>query len=129
LSLQLLRAEGFVCDVVERWLPRANVRRDFLRCIDIIGARQGEAGALGVQATSLPNLAARLKKAAAQPELRTWVGAGNRFECWAWAKRAGGGWEVKRVALTGDDLAPLVLRAPPRKRRERKAGQMLLFGE
>jgi hypothetical protein len=128
-TLKQLRAEGYEAEVVERWLPKVNLRRDLFHCIDVVAVRRGEAGVLGVQCTSLVNLSARVRKATMQPELRTWLAAGNRFEVWGWTQRHDGKWDSKRVALAAEDMTPLVLRGPPRKRRERKAGQLMLFAE
>lgn len=35
-SLQLLRAAGYVCDVVERFVAAARVRKDFLGFADLV---------------------------------------------------------------------------------------------
>jgi hypothetical protein len=35
-TLAFLRGCGHAADVVERWLPRVNVRRDLFHCIDIV---------------------------------------------------------------------------------------------
>jgi hypothetical protein len=101
--------------VVERWLPRVNLRKDLFGCIDLLAMRRGEPGIVGVQATSASNLAAGVKKARQQPELGTWLACGNRFDCWGWARR-GRRWHVGRVAIRGEDLAPVLLTAAPRRR-------------
>jgi hypothetical protein len=36
LSLRHLRERGYDCDVVERWIPGANIRRDMIGIIDIV---------------------------------------------------------------------------------------------
>ena len=122
-TLAFLRRCGHVADVVERWIPRANVRRDLFGFIDVVAVRRGEAGVLGVQATTLPNVAARLSKAKGRTELRTWLAAGNRFAVFGWYRR-GDRWRVKIVALRPDTLAPEVQGAPARGR---KARQLDLF--
>jgi len=124
-SLRYLRECGHVADVVERWIPRANVRRDLFGVIDVVAVRRGEAGVLGVQATTLPNVAARLAKAKTRAELRTWLAAANRFAVFGWYRR-GGRWRVKIVELRAEDLASLVIQGPPR--RSRKPVQADLFG-
>jgi hypothetical protein len=128
-SLAYLRRQGYVAGVVERWNAHAGVRgirQDFLGIIDLIGVRVpliGEGGGvLGVQATTADNLAARLKKARATPELHTWIGAGARFELHAWGKRKDGRWHVRVVALTGQDLEPVDLTPRPRRGRNRQRG-------
>src|SRR6516162_9377156 len=106
-SLTLLRRRGYLADVVERWIPRANIRRDLFGCIDLAAVRHEENGVLGVQATTIGNVPARLKKARGLPALQIWLAAGNRFEVWGWVKR-GRRWRVKIVALRGEDLAATV---------------------
>jgi hypothetical protein len=123
-SLKLLRQCGHQADVSERWLPRLNVRRDLFHCIDIIAVRLGEQGVLGVQSTTAGNLGARLKKARQQPELKTWLATGNRYQVHGWSKRAGK-WQVKIVELAAPDLAAVVV--TPRPRRGRRARQRTLF--
>jgi hypothetical protein len=103
-TLALLRREGFTAGVVERWLPYAGVRSDLFGCMDLVAVRRHEPGVLGIQATTAANLATRLKKAKQQPELRTWLAAGNQFAVFAWHKREGR-WQVKRVSLRAGDLA------------------------
>ena len=84
-SLERLRAEGFICQVVEQHIPHSFIKRDFIGCIDIIAFNDHET--IGVQATSGSNHAARRVKALAIPELRNWCNGPNRhFEVWSWAK-------------------------------------------
>jgi hypothetical protein len=68
-----------------------------------------------VQATSLPNVGARVAKAKGRPELALWLAAGSRFEVHGWAKRRGL-WVPKVVEVRAEDLADVVLELPPRKR-------------
>jgi hypothetical protein len=108
-TLQLLKAEGFLAEVVERRLPRCFITRDLFGCIDVLAVRAGEPP-LGVQATSGSNAAARLAKALAVPELRAWLAAGCRFEVWSWRKAGPAGkrktWQVRRRAVGLGELAP-----------------------
>ncbi len=114
-TLKFLRSCGHQAEVVERWIPRANVRRDLFHCIDVVAVRRGEMGVLGVQVTTLPNLSSRLAKARAQPELRTWLAAGNRFSLHGWYQR-GGQWDVKIVDVQAGNLAAVVVQTPARRR-------------
>jgi hypothetical protein len=116
LTLNHLRRHGYVADVVERWLPHTNRRRDLFGCIDIVAVDRREPGIVGVQATSLPNVAARLGKARARPELAVWLRAGGRFEVWGWVRRPGG-WEVKVIVVRAEDLEPVPVRVPARRRK------------
>jgi hypothetical protein len=117
--LKLLRQLGYVADVVERWLPHANVRRDLFGCIDLIAVHALERGVLAVQCTTRGHVSDRLAKARGRPELRTWLAAGNRLEVWGWQRRERR-WEVVRVTVTYEALAddsPIIL---PRRRRSRQ---------
>ena len=60
LTLKLLRDEGWTVEVVERWIPGANIRKDLFGFIDLV-ALKGDL-TLGVQATSYSNMGARIKK-------------------------------------------------------------------
>jgi hypothetical protein len=76
LTLRHLRRGGYLADVVERWIPGAKVRRDLFTVIDVIAITIGEP-VLAVQCTSGANVAARLKKATACPELAVWLKDGR----------------------------------------------------
>jgi len=95
-SLAWLREQHYLADVVERWIAQAGVRRDLFHCIDVLAVKPGEI--IGVQVTTSSNLAARLKKAQALPELRAWLAAGGRFMLHGWALR-GGRWQVRVLEL------------------------------
>jgi hypothetical protein len=124
-SLMHLRKSGYVADVVERWIAQAGVRKDFLGFADILAFSPHEPGVLAVQATSLSNISSRLAKARSKPELKAWLAAeGRTFEVWGWVLRAGR-WQVKRLAVRGEDLQNVVLEAPPRGRKAAK--QLELF--
>ena len=108
-SLDKLRKDGWLAQVVEKWIPHTKRRLDLFGCIDII-ALDGKPGALGIQATSGSNVASRITKALAEPKLRSWLEAGNRFEVWGWVKRKvkrGGKamrWELRTEPITLDAL-------------------------
>src|SRR5207249_1305251 len=109
----------YVADVVERWLAAVRCRKDFLGCVDVIGVKVGEP-VLAVQATSLANVAARVKKARAAPGLRTWLATGHAvFQVWGWSKQ-GERWTVKVVELRPEDLTAITVEAPPRRRQPGK---------
>jgi hypothetical protein len=113
-SLALLRKRGYLADVAEKWIPRANVRRDLFGFIDVAAIVPDQAGVLGVQATTLGNVSARLNKARELPALKTWLSAGNGFQVWGWVKR-GQRWHVKIIAVSRADMSVIVLENPPRK--------------
>jgi hypothetical protein len=62
LTLRKLRADGWLAEVVERWVPGANIRKDLFGFVDILALRDGET--LAVQATSYTNISARVTKIA-----------------------------------------------------------------
>lgn len=123
-SLAWLRREGFLAAVVERWIPGANVRSDLWHFADLLAVRPREHTFLLVQVTSIANMSSRLAKARSRPELAVWLQANGMFEVHGWERRAGG-WRLKRVGVQAEDLQPIVLQAP--RRRRRAAQQPLLF--
>jgi hypothetical protein len=118
-TLACLRRNGYAAAAVERWLPGVGRRRDLFGCIDLVAVRQGVPGVLGVQATTTANLSARVRKAQGRAELRTWLAAGNGFECWGWERR-NGRWHVRRVEIRAGELAAVPIDLP------RPAGSTLL---
>ena len=60
LTLKLLRDEGWTVEVVERWIPGANIRKDLFGFIDLVALKNDMT--LGVQATSYSNMGARIRK-------------------------------------------------------------------
>jgi hypothetical protein len=124
-TLKRLRQHGYACDVAERFIAAVQRKKDLLGFADVVAVKAGEP-ILAVQATSLGHVGDRLRRCTARPELHAWLKAGGRFAVWGWFNR-GGRWGMKEVEVRVGDLTPLVLQAPPRKRRER--AQRLLFGE
>ena len=115
-TLDLLRREGYLPAVVERWLPGVNVRKDLWGFGDVLAVHPGARAFLIVQATTLPNIGSRLNRARALPGLAVWLNAGGLFECHGWTKR-NGRWACKRVAVQAGDMNPVLVQATPRKRR------------
>lgn len=110
-SLQLLRQEGYTCQVVEKFVSFINKRIDFLGCIDILGVKKGEIGVLGIQTTSDSGgagMSEHTKKALASKELVVWLETGNKFIIHAWGKKGKAGkvkhWQVRQRELTLKDL-------------------------
>jgi hypothetical protein len=114
-TLQRLRRLGYMAGVVERFVPHPapGHRRDFIGCVDVLAFKVGEP-LLAVQATSIANTSARVKKAAALPVLATWIRCGHSFQVWGWAKE-GERWKVKIVDLRGEDLQPVTVEALRRR--------------
>lgn len=89
-TLKLLRDKGYEAGVVERFNSFTKQRHDLLGCIDIVACKPGH-GIIGVQACAGASHAARVKKSAAQPGLRTWLLSGGGFVVVSWAKQGARG--------------------------------------
>jgi len=105
LSLKLLRSEGYTCEVVERWVPAAKVRKDFLGIIDILAFKPDEFGVLGIQCTSKTNISARIKKASINKNLLFWYKSGNYFEVWG-SYKEDNKWKIERRELVKRKFLP-----------------------
>jgi hypothetical protein len=118
-SLRLLRQQGHIADVVERWLPRIARKRDLFGFGDIVAVHPALSGALIVQATTKAHVADRVAKARSRAELAVWLRAGGRFQVWGWFK-VNGRWKVRRVEVQAEDLQPVLIdhRRPPRRQRK-----------
>jgi hypothetical protein len=101
-SLKLLRKEGYIADVVERWVPKAKVRKDLWGWVDIVGV--SPAGNLVfVQTTTSSNLAARMKKAKGLDAFhRLKRGLYHRIEFHGWKAptKTRKTWEVRREIVS-----------------------------
>jgi hypothetical protein len=118
-SLGLLRRDGWQVAVVEKWVPRLEVRSDLWHFGDVLAVHPKEHRFLIVQATTLENISSRLTKARSRPELANWLIAGGAFEVHGW-KLVEGKWRVKIVVVELQylgELAAVVVSQPPRKKR------------
>ena len=112
-TLAALRKDGWTAEVVERWIPGANIRRDLFGFGDIL-AMHPDHGILMVQATSTPHVRDRIAKLLAVPTLLRWLQASphNHVEVWGWAKRGARGkrkvFQCERRVLTLGALARCV---------------------
>jgi len=96
-SLRHLRDSGYLAEVVERWVPGANIRKDLFGWIDIIAIRKGEV--LAVQCTST-GVSERIKKISDSDTIGPVRQSGMRVEVHGWRKGANG-----RYALRVEDLS------------------------
>lgn len=105
-TLTLLRSAGYLVAVVERFNQFAGVRQDVYGFGDLLACRATTTEIVLVQATSTPNVNARVKKIRALPAHAEWLGAGGRILVIGWAKRGAKGkrkvWTSKVVELTLD---------------------------
>jgi hypothetical protein len=125
-SLAYLRRHGYLPAVVERWIPRINRRADLWHFADLLAVHPGRKEFLQVQVTTAANVAARLAKARAQPELAPWLAAGGRFHVHGW-RCVDGRWHVRVVVVQTGDLEPVTIATPPRKRRKSRWHSADLF--
>jgi hypothetical protein len=119
-TLKLLRQQGFVADVVERWIPHAGIKRDLFGCLDVVAVHPALPGVLGVQTTTRGNAAARLHKIRQQGEIAVWLRAGNRVEVWGWERR-GHRWCAHRFEVKAGDIVVLI--TPRRRPRRQRRGE------
>lgn len=102
-SLAECKKRGWQAQVVEKWVAQARRRIDLWGVGDII-ALDGKPGSLLIQASSASGHSARVKKSLAEPRLRAWLAADNRFEVWTWGKRGSAGkrklWTLRQEEIT-----------------------------
>lgn len=103
-SLAEMRKRGYLADVVERWLPRANVRKDLYGFIDVLCIVADPSSELfakerviGVQATSWSNVSSRVRKIAEHPNVDAVRKAGIRLLVHGWKKNRRGRWVLREV--------------------------------
>lgn len=90
LSLAHLRAQGYLCDVVEKRLPHTFITKDLFGFIDILAVKRGEV--LGVQTTgdNGGNVAARIRKIAEHENIGPVRESGMRLIVHGWKKTKAG---------------------------------------
>lgn len=96
-TLKHLRDLGYLAEVVEKWVPGANIRRDLFGFVDVLAIRPGET--LAVQCTST-GVAERIRKIAESATIGAVREAGWRVQVFGWRKAANG-----RYALRVEDLS------------------------
>ncbi len=110
-SLAAGRANGWLIDVVERWIGggRIKVRKDLFGFLDLV-ALDGQPGVLGIQVTSGSNVSARVKKIGTEcrDAAERWLRAGNRIEVHGWRKIGRPTrWAARTVQVTLESLEAL----------------------
>lgn len=84
-TLKMLREQGWMCDVVEKWNAYAKVRIDLFGVIDIVAICGGVTA--GIQATSGSNHSARRRKIEGEVKAKRWQEAGNELWIVSWSKK------------------------------------------
>jgi aspartate/glutamate racemase len=93
LTLRHLRNNGWTAQVVEHWVPGADVRRDLFGFIDVLALRGAET--LAVQTTTASNVASRVKKIALCQHIGAVREAGWAIRVHGW-KKVKGRWTLAR---------------------------------
>lgn len=87
LTLREMRKRGYLCEVVEKTMPKTFIKKDLFGFIDVVCVGHGHT--VAVQVTSASNLADREKKARASEHLPILLEAGWTILCHGW-RQAGG---------------------------------------
>jgi len=111
-TMKALRDEGLPCEIVEKWIPKANVRKDLFGIIDILAVGGQARGIIGVQSTG-KDFDGHLKKMLVDKaqECIDWLQSGGRLWLWGWrqvkVKRGGKAivWEARKREITLEDFA------------------------
>ena len=85
LSMDFLNKSGYVCQVAEKWIPGANMRKDMFDFGDILAYHPMHGIAL-VQTTTAHNMEARRQKILASPHYAGWKRAGGKIILHGWGK-------------------------------------------
>lgn len=102
-----LTAYNIPVDSVERWLPRAKVRKDLFGFIDLIAIKRGRIW--GIQCTDGTNHAKHIPKILACVHLRAWLDAAN-FDLISWRKLDQFGWTHRGTQfLLGSNNQPIAI--------------------
>lgn len=94
LSLDKMRADGYLPWKTETWNSFARIRQDLWGWCDAIGV--GREGVIAVQATSWDHVSERVKKIANSETIGPVREAGVKVVVWGWRK-VGKTWECKEV--------------------------------
>ena len=104
MSLRHLRELGYICEVVEKWVPSPhhgrNVKTDLFGFIDILAVGHGHT--LGVQTTTKGEVAKRIRKIQDSEHLSTLAAAGWLVTVHGWWQPNGPRtrWELVEASLT-----------------------------
>lgn len=112
LSLKLLREEGYIVAIVEKYNIFSHRRIDLFSIGDLLAVKDNENGCTMIQTTSSSNLSARVHKSVYEKEpynnLKIWLAAGNRFILHGWSKKGPKGkrklWTVTKKEFTLKEL-------------------------
>lgn len=98
-SLAKLRKEGWLAEVIERFIPGINIRKDYAGWADILALHPERGEVLLVQTTTKHNLKSRINKITNSDTIGIVRKCGVLVHCHGWFKK-GNRWqcEVKDVS-------------------------------
>jgi len=110
-TLALLRKEGGLVQVVERWNPHSRTRHDLFGLFDVLQVNGDDV--IGVQSCAGASFSARVKKLGSSPALVQWLASPRRWAViHAWRKVGPGGrrklWEVRKAHYRLVDGTPVL---------------------
>lgn len=107
-SLKFLRDQGWTAEVVERWIPGANIRKDLFGFCDIFCFSPERRQFLMVQTTTWSHLSEHVRKILSLPVVVGWLSAGGFVQAHGWKKVGPRGkrkkWEVEVQEITLDSV-------------------------
>lgn len=108
-SLKLLRSDGWLVAITERWNPYAKVRQDLFGFADLLAIKRSMT--LAVQTTTGANLSARVEKIKATQAAALWLESPHRaIIVHGWTKKGLRGkrkiWECREVWITPEAPRP-----------------------
>lgn len=101
-SMRLLRKQGWLVAVVEKWNPHKRIRQDLFGFADLIAVDKVGKRFLLVQTTSSANFASRWRKVNESEHAADWLEAGGNIAVHGWRKKSNGRWECREEVLGGD---------------------------
>lgn len=93
-SLALLRKDGWIAEVVEKWIPATRRRKDLWGFCDILCIRE-DGSVLAVQTTSASNASSRVRKIAESENVGMVRKCGIGIHVHGWKKNSKGRWGCK----------------------------------
>jgi hypothetical protein len=106
----LLRDEGKIAEVTEKWNAFTSQRKDLFGFIDIVALDVEGKTTWGIQCTSTGNVKARINKICneCKDNATAWLKTGNKIEVIGWAKKGKKGkrklWQATRKIITIDEM-------------------------
>lgn len=83
-TLKELRELGYDCDIVERNIPHARIKKDLFGFIDILAMKSDYL--VGIQITTGDHHTDRDRKILASPLAPKWITEFRKLELWSWRK-------------------------------------------